>query len=357
MTHLCVPPAPPEASPPWKGGHTSGPAKPDPRCALGGGVPAPKLRNTHWASLGETTFVTGVWLLYAVHRLLGRAVFRALLAPVLWVHWLSRPALRAASLGYLRRLHAVQPGLFAHGPGWREGLRHVGLFADTLLDKLLAIAGRYPLERVREQGLAQLQPHLQAGRGGIFVTAHLGCLELCRVLGQRRAQLNLLVLVHTRHAQAFNRILRRLDPQSVVQLLEVGEFGPATALKLQEHVQAGGWVAIAGDRVPLHSAQVAWVDFLGQPAPFPVGAYVLAALLRCPLLLLACVHEGRGYTLHFETLAERVELPRGRRAAALQAHAQVFAHALQRLLLRSPYDWFNFFPFWDRPDVLPHGSV
>ena len=90
------------------------------------------------------------------------------------------------------------------------------------------------------------------------------------------------------------------------------------------------------------------MNFLGHEAPLPVGAYVLAHLLRCPLLLLACTHEGRGYRLHFELLAERLELPRAQRAAALQTQAQAFADALQRLLRRSPYDWFNFFPFWDQ---------
>jgi predicted LPLAT superfamily acyltransferase len=307
---------------------------------------APQVR--HWAAMGEHTFVAGVWLLYAVHRVLGRWAFRLLLAPVVVAHWLLRPGLRAASLQYLGRLHVAEPGVFARAPGWREGLRHVGCFAETLLDKLLAMAGRYPLHQVSESGVAEIERLLAQGRGGLLVTAHMGCLELCRAIARQQAQMKLTVLVHTRHAAAFNRILQRLDPSSSVNLLQVSEVGPGTAVQLQALVDAGGWVAIAGDRVPIHSAQTATVNFLGHPAPLPVGAYVLAHLLRCPLLLLACTHEADGYRLHFERLAERLELPRAGRAAALQAQAQAFADALQRLLRRSPYDWFNFFPFWDQ---------
>lgn len=303
----------------------------------------------HWATMGESTFVAGVWLLYAVHRLTGRWGFRLLVAPVVLVHWLTRPALRAASLQYLRRLHAAEPGLFAREPGVWQGLRHVACFAETLLDKLLAMAGRYPLDQVSERGVEIPDRLIRAGRGGLFITAHMGCLELCRAIARHKTPLKLTVLVHTQHAEAFNRILQRLDPQSTVNLLQVSEVGPATAVQLQAIVDAGGWVAIAGDRVPIHSAQTARVNFLGHEAPLPVGAYVLAHLLRCPLLLLACTHEGKsGYRLHFELLAERLELPRAQRAAALQTHAQAFADALQRLLRRSPYDWFNFFPFWDQ---------
>lgn len=304
---------------------------------------------THWAAMGESTFVAGVWLLYGVHRLFGRWLFRLLLAPVVLMHWLTRPALREASLQYLQRLHAAQPGLFAREPGWREGLRHVACFAETMLDKLLAMADRYPTAQVREQGVSAVEADLRAGRGGIFITAHMGCLELCRAIARRKQHLlRLTVLVHTKHAEAFNRILQRLDPHSTVNLLEVGDFGPATAVRLKELVDAGAWVAIAGDRVPLHSAQTASVDFLGHAAPLPVGAYVLASLLRCPLVLLACVHEGDAYRIHFERLAEQVILPRGQRAEALARHAQQYADALQRLLRTSPYDWFNFFPFWDQ---------
>ena len=314
---------------------------------MSGPVASKAARAPHWASMGETSFVAGIWLLYAVHRLTGRWLFRVFMAPVVLVHWLGRPALRAASLQYLRRLQAAQAP-FAREPGWREGLRHVGLFADTLLDKLLVTANRYPLERVQVRGTEGIDAAFAGGEGGVLVTAHLGCLELCRALGRQRHGMRINVLVHTRHAVAFNNVLRRLNPESQVQLIEVSELGVPTAIMLAEKVAAGEFVAIAGDRVPVRQSQTVSVDFLGYPAPLPVGPYVLASLLKCPLYLLGCVHEGAGYAVHIECLAERVELPRATRQAALQAHAQTFANALTRLLRRSPYDWFNFFPFWDQ---------
>lgn len=301
----------------------------------------------HWAQMGESTFVAGIWALYWVHRLMGRRLFRLCMAPVVLVHWLVRPGLRAASLQYLRRLHEAQ-SVFARAPGWPQGLRHVALFAETMLDKLLAMAGRYPAEQVRSHGHMAVYQAALAGRGGILITAHMGCLELCQVLAEQQPGFRLNVLVHTRHAQAFNALLRRLNPDAGVNLIEVSEIGVPTALLLAEKVAAGEYIAIAGDRVPVQQSKTVEVDFLGHPAPLPIGPYVLASLLKCPLYLLGCVHEGRGYGLYFELLSERVELPRGRRESALQAHAQGFADALTRLLKRSPYDWFNFFPFWNQ---------
>lgn len=317
------------------------------RCA-GPSHDVPIVRGAgHWASIGESTFVGGIWLLYWVHRLLGRRLFRLCMTPVVLVHWLSRPALRAASLEYLRRLQ-VHAQVFDRVPTWRHGLRHVALFAETMLDKLLAMAGRYPLERITSEGSEAVYQSALSGRGGILVTAHMGCLELCRALGDRRPGFKLNVLVHTRHAQAFNAVLQRLNPAATVNLIEVTEIGAPTAMLLAEKVAAGEFVAIAGDRVPVLGSKTVPVEFLGRTARFPVGPYVLASLLKCPLYLLGCIHAGDGYAIHFELLADKVELPRAQREAAMQAHAARFAAALTALIVRSPYDWFNFFPFWDQ---------
>jgi predicted LPLAT superfamily acyltransferase len=41
-----------------------------------------------------------------------------------------------------------------------------------------------------------------------------------------------------------------------------------------------------------------------------------------------------------------VTLPRASRDAALTALATTYAAWLEALLVRSPFDWFNFYDFW-----------
>jgi predicted LPLAT superfamily acyltransferase len=309
---------------------------------------APTPAATHWAGIGESTFVGGIWFLYGVHALAGRRVLRLLLWPVVLFHALARPAARRASLAYLERMQAAHGAIGAR-PGIRHVLRHLLSFAETLLDKLLATAGRYPWQRVRVEGQELVDALVAQRRGALFVTAHVGCLELCQALAARLPDLKLTVLVHTRHAERFNRILRRLNPAATVELLQVTDVTAATAVELERRVRAGEFVAIAGDRVPLAEGRSARVAFLGAAAAFPVGAYVLASLLQCPLLFLGCVREGAGHVVRFEPMAERLALPRAGRDQALQAWAADFATRLEALLRRAPYEWFNFFDFWGAP--------
>jgi predicted LPLAT superfamily acyltransferase len=107
-------------------------------------------------------------------------------------------------------------------------------------------------------------------------------------------------------------------------------------------------VAIVGDRVPVRASRTVTLPFLGVDAPLPVGAYVLAALLRCPLFFMGCVREAGSHVVVCEQLADCVELPRGRRDEALKAIARRYLVCLEGLVRRAPFEWFNFFPFWDQ---------
>ena len=299
----------------------------------------------HWARIGESTFVAGIWLFYGIHAVVGRRILRVLLWPVVLVYAATQPRARHASLDYLGRMQQAH-GAIGRQPAIRHWLLHLMSFAETLLDKLLAASGRYAWASVRLEGQEALDGLLAEGRGALLVTAHVGCLELCQALADRLPGVRLTVLVHTRHAERFNAILRRLNPAGRVELLQVTDVGAATAVELGRRVTAGEFVAIAGDRVPVAGGRVARVPFLGAPADFPIGAYVLASLLGCPLLMLGCVRTGAGHVVRFEMLEERLQLPRAGREAALQACAGRFAQRLEALLVRAPYDWFNFYDFW-----------
>ncbi|ABF11248.1 LpxL/LpxP family acyltransferase [Cupriavidus metallidurans] len=306
---------------------------------------APRRRTPHWSAIGEATCVWGIWLLYGLYRAFGRLLFRVVMYPVVVYFWLAYPLARRSSMEYLARVEAAT-GAIGTQPTWRQSLRHLFSFGDTMLDKLLAIGGRYRFEHVSKEGGDVLLRQIASGRGGIIMTAHVGCLELCRAMANRLNGLRLTVLVHSAHAERFNRILARLDPDSMLQLYQIDDISPATALELSARVEAGEFVAIAGDRAPAHGGRAVRVPFLGQPARFPVGPYVLASLLKCPLYAMGCVREGRGHLIRFTELERVVTLPRATREARLQALAATYSRWLEDLVARSPYDWFNFYDFW-----------
>ena len=308
----------------------------------------------HWSSIGEETFAGGMWLMYALFRVGGRLPFRIVLYPVVLWYWAVNRAAREASLEYLQRLQQAT-GALGHEPGRRDTIRHFLSFAETILDKMLAVGGRYRLDRLRFVGREAIDAMVRAKQGALLVTAHMGCLEMCQASADATPGMKLTVLVHTVHAEQFNRMLERLSPGRGISLMQVTEISPATAVLLAERVERGEFVAIAGDRVPIVAgrASAVQVPFLGHAAPFPTGAYMLASLLKCPLYTLGCIRQDDTHEVVFEQLAERVVLPRADRLGACAVYADAFARRIERQLARAPYEWFNFFSFWNQPGAIP----
>lgn len=308
-------------------------------------------RGQHWASINEVSFVAGMRLLFWICRVFGRWPFRVVLYPVLAWYVLTKPLPRRASREYLGRV-AAHAGAALPGV-----MRHFASFGENILDKMLLWGGLFKLDSVDLHGGELITEALAAGRGGLLICSHLGNLELCRVLSRQRHDIKLTVLVHTKHAQAFNAMLGRLNPESQFNLMQVTEMSPATAMLLSERVARGEFVVIAGDRVPVsHNPRVAVAEFIGAPAAFPVGPYVLASVLQCPVYLLFSIREGRRSAVYFEAFRDSVRIPRQGREAAFAALAADYAGRLEHYCLRAPLQWFNFYDFWhtsqlERPDA------
>ena len=295
--------------------------------------------STHWAQLNESTSVLGMRILFWICRIFGRWPFRLGLYPVLLRHMLINPTARKASQAYFEQIRA------SGGTVLRLAvLRHFAAFAESLLDKMLLWGGLFKVSNVQFYGTDPIDARISAGLGGVLVGSHFGNMELCRMLARKRSRVNITVLVHTKHAVLFNRLLAQLDPTSRLNLMQVTEITPATAMLLGEKIAQGHFIVIAGDRVPVSGGRVAYADFLGKPAAFPVGPYLLASILHCPIYTLIPLHTSTGVDIHFELLSENIA--RREREAKVQQCVELYAQRLASFCLRAPLQWFNFYDFW-----------
>jgi predicted LPLAT superfamily acyltransferase len=282
---------------------------------------------------------------------MGRAVGRAVLTPVAAYFYLTGGAQRRASRDYLRRVW--QAGFLPHRPGLVDGFRHFLTFSWAALDKIVAWSGGIKREDVDGVGGSKgasdvLAEARRSGRGALILTAHLGNPEVVRAIASMSGGFRINVLVHTVHAEMFNRVVQRFAPDSPVRLMQVTDIDLGMAMRLSAAVERGEWIVMTGDRVAVKERDMSSVpvDFLGASAPFAAGPYILASALRCPVYTLFCLQQNKRYTVEFELFADPVELPRGQRPEAIGRYAQTFALRLERALARAPFQWFNFYDYW-----------
>ncbi|OZG43759.1 acyltransferase [Aeromonas sp. A35_P] len=309
-------------------------------------------RRTHWSRTPERGSLLGMQIMLASYRLLGRRGFSLLLYPVIGYFWLTGRAQREASQAYLARLET-----FANAQGValpaepRSSFRHFLRFGEAALDKLAGWRGDITEQQVELVGAEHYQTAINSGKGVLLLGSHLGDLELCRALGSRKQGLRINALVFTRHAARFNALLKQINPDSHLNLIQVQELGADTAILLKEKLEQGEWVVIVGDRTSVtREKRVIWADFLGAPAPFPLGPFVLSSVLGCPVYLMFGLKEQGRFRVHFEPFAYGQPLPRQGRQQILASRVQAYADRLQHHCLHAPLDWFNFFDFWQLTD-------
>jgi predicted LPLAT superfamily acyltransferase len=121
----------------------------------------------------------------------------------------------------------------------------------------------------------------------------------------------------------------------------------STALRIKTAIADGQLVGMLGDRRAADPARNVTVDFLGAPAKLPIGPYLVAHALRCPVYQVFGLLTGPArYDLHCEPFADRIDLPRGTREDALRKYAQRYADKLAEYTHITPFNWFNFYDFW-----------
>lgn len=301
---------------------------------------------SHWAKIEERGVVWGMNLLLKIYLIFGRQVLQVFLYPVVSYYWLVNRKARQASQQYLQRASEYNKQLGINS-SLTCSYRHFISFANALIDKLAAWSGSLNFDDVEYNGREAIARHLKQGQGALILGSHLGNLEVCRVIASLRRDVTINVLVHTRHTEKFNSLLNKYADSGKLNLMQVTDVNAATAMLLQEKIEAGELVIIAADRTPVSdTGRVVKAEFLGKTAPFPQGPLVLALLLKCPVFTLFCLKQHEKQVIYFDHFSDAVSVPRKQRTEAIDNFVQKFAGRLEQYCMKAPLQWFNFYDFW-----------
>jgi predicted LPLAT superfamily acyltransferase len=294
--------------------------------------------TVRWTGLPERGTLTSLRLLGWIGTHIGRWVARPLLYPITAYFVVTAGAALRTSYEYLGQVR----GRRAH---WWNVFRHFHCFAATILDRLYLLHGEFQRFDVKLHGKEILHRRMERGRGCILLGSHLGSFEVLRALGVMERNFPLKVLMDPTHNQNITGFLDALNP--VVAGTVIAPDRADTLLTVKESLDAGFFVGTLGDRVSSDD-KMTQCQFLGRPAAFPVGPIVLAAMTHCPVILFFGLYRGRNrYEIYFEHFADEIRLDRGRRAEQTQLWMQRYAERLEHYTRLAPYNWFNFYPFWD----------
>jgi predicted LPLAT superfamily acyltransferase len=302
-----------------------------------------------WAGMAERGSMRALRFIRWVYRTFGRRATIAFLTPVVAYFFVTGRGTRRASLDYLRTLWAAPGGREALGapPTLRDAFRHLHEFAEQVVDRMIVWSGDTEIIEIDYDGTEILLELSQQRRGALLLGCHLGSWDLLRSIAEQTG-VGLSVLIFTANAVRINAFFERMHPELKLRMIPFEPGSIRWVFDVKAAIERGELVGVLGDRVweSGREREVA-VTFLGRRARFPLGPFLLQAVLGCPMILTGCFRTGAGrYRAVAIPFAPASVIPRGDRRKHSEELAQRYAHELERWCLRAPYQWFNFFDFW-----------
>ncbi len=186
----------------------------------------------------------------------------------------------------------------------------------------------------------------EAGRGILFVTAHIGQWELSSHLASHRLGRPVHVVREEELDPESQRFLEELlRERSEGVTTHFASDDPRLGLALAEALRRGEIVALQGDR-PRAGGRTHVARLFDRPLALPVGPAALARATGAALLPVFSFREDR-YTFR---LLVRPEIRVARttdRDADVAGATDALASEIEWAIRRAPHQWFCFRPLWD----------
>ena len=291
--------------------------------------------------------VFGHWFFFQLTRFFGVRAAYAVIYPVSLYFLFAASAARNASQQFLDRAMGETNGF---GRLVRS-YRHFLSFARTLVDRALLATRGKSVFRCEEVGLEHIRSSASEGRGAILLTAHLGNWDLAAGVLDGIVAEKLAIVAFRGERERLARFLEK-QQQPIPRIIEVGA-GPLASLEMVHALRDGAVLAVQGDR-PIDN-NIVTIPFLGRDAPFPIGPFMLAAVTGAPLIATFSIQVAPASYRFFAQPPVRLAFARGQdRQAQLRDWAEAYVRQLEQLAREHPYQWFNFYDFWDSQ---PPGSL
>ncbi|MGH8090598.1 MAG: acyltransferase [Rudaea sp.] len=296
--------------------------------------------SAHWSERREGGGRFALWLIRTIGLRVGRPAARALLYPITLYFFFRRGPERRASRAFLTR------ALGRPARTW-DVLKHIHCYAATILDRVFLLARSTRGFAIAVHGLEQLETQLVSGRGAILLGAHIGSFEALRVLAEARPDLKVRMLMDRGQTPALTALLHALNPAVADMVIDAGGDGTDAVLAIRDAAAQGALVGLLGDRARPDEATRA-ARFFAASAQFPVAPHLIAAALELPVVLAFGLYRGGNrYEVFFETFGVGAAIPRAQRPMRLDELVQRFAARLEYYTRLDPFNWFNFYDFWD----------
>ncbi|HMX36605.1 MAG TPA: lipid A biosynthesis acyltransferase [Ferruginibacter sp.] len=242
--------------------------------------------------------------------------------------------------GHIYRLYRHKLG-FGTGKSLRYLYRNYYLLGQGLIDKVVMMAGIPNKFSFDFDGEENLRAIAQLKKGGILLSAHIGNWDVAGHLFTRLETPINIVMYDGEHEQ-IKQYLESVTGKRTMNIILIKDD--------LSHIYAISEAFVRNELVCMHADRFVEgnktlsADFLGQPARFPMGPFLLAAKFKVPVSFVFAVKESK---LHYHFFASPVkEYSDADKQAVMRSMLDEYVNEMENKLRAYPEQWFNYYDFW-----------
>ena len=316
-------------------------------------------KDLHWADEAEAIRSNKpLKLLLFMLKAMPAFLVHAVCYPVAFFYLIFSPHARKAALNYQKQLKEFSGGKV---PLIVSPYRQILNFSLCVLEKMEGWLGKVKFSRIsyQDDDIQELLERLRRGESAFLITSHLGNMELMRSLQEYNTQLcgrevPVVIIMNMSVSAQFTQTLKELNPHFSMNVVDADNIGPDSMIYLQEEAEKGALIVVAADRTSAQNRnKVIMKSFLGKPAPFPYGVFLITALMKLPLYYMFGMRSHLSicnpkYNVHIEKSNVDFNCPRSEREKQIENCCGEFVSKLEKFCMMYPYQWYNFFNFWNQ---------
>jgi predicted LPLAT superfamily acyltransferase len=215
--------------------------------------------------------------------------------------------------------------------------RNFYVFGQTLIDRAAFLVGkgrRFTNTFENEQYLIDMQ---QGGKGGILLSAHIGNWETAGNMLKERVSSVINVIMLEAEVENIKKYMDKSTGGSLFNIIPI-KNDLSHIFKINNALEKNELIAMHADRY-VEGMRYLEISFLGRPARFPLGPFIIAAKFNAPV---SFVYAIKASDNHYALSAT---LPVNRKMKPEEI-ATLYVTELEKKVKANPEQWFNYYNFY-----------
>lgn len=213
---------------------------------------------------------------------------------------------------------------------------------QILIDKVAISMGKTKSYRFEFENYEEFLSVLNKDTGVVMIGAHVGNWEIGAPFFDEYGKKINIVMFDNEH-QRIKEVLERNSNAQQFKIIPVNKDSLNHVFEITKALSMHEYVCFQGDRA-VHEDKLLESSLLGVKAKFPMGPFLLASKMRCPVVFYFAMREKhRTYRFKF-FIVESLSREKGVRLE--QTLLDKYTLALDSVLETYPEQWFNYYDFW-----------